>query len=73
MNFHEQLSAWQADLAGAAHQRSGAAAFAPAMGHDAQRHEALRLFEALAERFNREMGVIAPKKPVVSTPGALPC
>lgn len=73
MNFHEQLSAWQADLAGAAQHRPGTAAFAPAVGHDAQRREALRLFEALAERFDREMSVIAPKKPAVSTPGALPC
>jgi len=73
MNFHEQISAWQSELAGASRGGPSSAAPGQAGGDDARHGEALRLFEALSRRFDREMGAIAPKQPAVSTPGALPC
>ena len=69
MNFHQQLAAWQAELAGAPAGKPGAAA----AGQAVQCEEAIRLFEALAQRFDREMGSIVPQHATAAKPGALPC
>lgn len=73
MNFHEQISAWQADVAGVSRRGPGTAASGQTACEAARHREAMRLYEALALRFDREMREIAPKKPAASAPGALPC